>query len=169
MDAQRPQIRPVRAGDAAAISAFYAGLTPDSRRTRFFGTCRSISDLQAQRFARAEEHGGSGWLALDGEGTVIGHLCLEPLGAGSGPVEEIAVAVAEAWRGRGLGRTLLDAGIESARRRGVRALEATMLTGNHPIHALLEHAGLPWTCRALEPGSETIRIDLRREAVLGAA
>jgi GNAT superfamily N-acetyltransferase len=172
MDAQRPQIRPVRAGDAGSIGSFYTGLTPESRRTRFLGACRSISDLQAQRFARADERGASGWLALDAQGTVVGHLCLEPLDPldplGEG-VEEIAVAVAEDWRSRGLGRALLDAAIASARHRGVRAFEATMLTGNHPIHALLEHAGLPWTCRALEPGIETIRIDLRREAVQGAA
>jgi GNAT superfamily N-acetyltransferase len=169
MDAQRPQVRPVRAADAAAITAFYAGLTPESRRTRFLGACRSISDLQAARFARAAERGASGWLALDRDGTVVAHLCLEPLDPPGDRVEEIAVAVAEPLRGRGLGRALLDVAIASARRRGVRALEATMLTGNHPIHALLEHAGLPWTCRALEPGSETIRIDLRREAGLGAA
>jgi len=169
MDAERPRIRPVRAGDAGAIAGFYARLTPESRRTRFLGACRSISDLQAQRFARAAEHGASGWLALDPEGTVVGHLCLEPLEARGERVEEVAVAVAEDWRSHGLGRTLLDAAIASARQRGVSALEATMLTGNHPIHALLEHAGLPWTCRALEPGSETIRIDLRREAILGAA
>lgn len=169
MDAQRPQIRPVRAGDAGAIARFYARLTPESRRTRFLGACRSISDLQAERFARAGERGASGWLALDAEGAVVGHLCLEPLETGRDGTEEIAVAVAEDWRGRGLGRVLLDAAIASAGRRGVRAFEATMLTGNHPIHALLEHAGLPWTCRALEPGSESIRIDLRRETVLGAA
>jgi acetyltransferase len=169
MDAQRPQIRPVRAADAAAIAAFYARLTPESRRTRFLGACRSISDLQAERFARADEHGASGWLALDEEGTVVGHLCLEPLGTPRERVEEVAVAVTENWQGHGLGHALLDAAIASGRRRGVLALEATMLTGNHPIHALLEHAGLPWTCRALEPGSETIRIDLRRDAVQGAA
>lgn len=169
MDAQRPQIRPVRCDDAAAIAAFYARLTPESRYSRFLGTCRSISDLQAGRFARADERGASGWLALDGEGTVIGHLCLEPLDPPREQVEEIAVAVAEQWRGRRLGHALVDAAIASGRRRGVRAFEATMLTGNQPIHALLEHAGLAWTCRALEPGSETIRIDLRREAILGAA
>jgi len=169
MDAQRPQVRPVRPGDAGPIADFYARLTPESRRTRFLGSCRSISDLQAQRFARPGDRGASGWVALDANGTLIGHLCLEPLDPRRERVEEIAVAVAEDWRHHGLGRTLLDAAITSARHRGVQALEATMLTGNHPIHALLEHAGLPWTCRALEPGSETIRIDLRREAVLGAA
>lgn len=169
MEAQRPQIRSVRPGDARAISGFYARLTPESRRTRFLGACRSISDRQAERFARAGEHGASGWLALDAQGTVVGHLCLEPLDARGRRVEEVAVAVAEDWRNRGLGRALLDAAIASARQRGVESLEATMLTGNHPIHALLEHTGLPWTCRALEPGSETIRIDLRRDAVLGAA
>ena len=100
---------------------------------------------------------------------MVGHLCLDRLEPVGEHVEEIAVAVAEDWRGRGLGRALLEAAIASARHAGVRALEATMLTGNHPIHALLEHAGLPWTCRALEPGCETIRIDLGREAVPGAA
>ncbi len=169
MDAQRAQIRPVRAGDAAAIAAFYARLTPESRRTRFFGACRAISVRQAERFARADDRGAHGWIALDAEGAVVGHLCLEPLDVPRDRVEEVAVAVAEDWRGRGLGHALLDAAIASARRRGVIALEATMLTGNHPIHALLEHAGLPWTCHALEPGSESIRMELRREAFQSAA
>jgi GNAT superfamily N-acetyltransferase len=169
MDAKRPKIRAVRGADAAAIAAFYAGLTPESRRSRFLGACRSISDSQAGSFARAAEHGACGWLALDRHGTVVGHLCLEPLDPPGDRVEEVGVAVAEAERGKGLGRALLDVAIASARRRGVRTLEATMLTGNQPIHALLEHTGLPWTCRALEPGSETIRIDLRGEALLGAA
>jgi RimJ/RimL family protein N-acetyltransferase len=169
MDAQRSQIRPVRAGDGPAIAAFYAALSPESRRTRFFGSCRAISDLQSERFACAHEREASGWVALDAEGRVVAHLCLEPLDRPRDRIEEVAVAVAEDWRGRGLGHALLDGAIASARRRGVIALEATMLTGNHPIHALLEHSGLPWTCHALEPGSETIRLELRREAVRGAA
>jgi acetyltransferase len=169
MDASRPRIRPVRRGDGHALSAFYAALSAESRRTRFFGACRSISNLQSARFARARERGGDGWVAVHADGTIVGHLCLEPLPERGERVEEIAAAVADEWRGRGIGRALVDAGIASARRRGVVALEATMLTGNQPIHALLEHSGLPWTCRALEPGSEAIRLELRREVVPGAA
>lgn len=169
MQIQRPRIRTVRGDDAAAIAGFYAGLTAESRRTRFFGACRTITEVQAKHFARAAERGASGWVALDANRSIVAHLCLEPLDLPRDRVEEVAIAVAEDWRGRGLGHTLLDAAIASARSRGVIALEATMLTGNHPIHALLEHAGLPWTCRALEPGSETIRMELRREAFQGAA
>jgi len=169
MDASRPRIRPIRRGDGPALAAFYAALSPESRRTRFFGACRSISDLQAERFARARQRGGDGWVALDATGTIIGHLCLEPLPAREEHVEEIAAAVADPWRGQGIGRALVDAGIASARRRGIVALEATMLTGNQAIHALLERSGLPWTCRALEPGSEAIRLALAREAIPGAA
>ena len=73
------------------------------------------------------------------------------------------MAVADAWRGQRLGHQLLAAAIASARRRGIVALEATMLTGNHPIHALLEHSGLPWTCHAVEPGVESIRLELSRD------
>lgn len=154
-------IRHVRPSDGPAIAAFYARLSPESRRSRFFGACRGIGELEAQRFARARQRGGDGFLALGREGELIGHLCLEPTGERrGGRVEEVAVAVAESSRGRNLGRDLLNAAIRSARRRGVVALEATMLTGNAPIHALLEHTGLPWSGHPLEPGRETIRIDL---------
>jgi GNAT superfamily N-acetyltransferase len=154
-------IRHVRPSDGPAIADFYARLSPESRRSRFFGACRGIGELQAERFARARQRGGDGFLALGGEGEVIGHLCLEPTGERrDGRVEEVAVAVAESSRGRNLGRDLLSAAIRSARRRGVLALEATMLTGNAPIHALLEHTGLPWSGHPLEPGRETIRIEL---------
>ncbi|HLE89281.1 MAG TPA: GNAT family N-acetyltransferase [Candidatus Limnocylindria bacterium] len=169
MAARRPRIRPIRRGDAPGLVAFYAALSAESRRSRFFGACRSISDLQAQRFARVRRRGGDGWVAVDPEGQIIGHVCLEPLPTRRERVEEIAAAVADAWRGRGIGRALVDAGIASARRRGVVALEATMLTGNQAIHALLEHSGLPWTCHALEPGSEAIRLELLGEAIPGAA
>jgi acetyltransferase len=169
MHAHGAQIRPVRGDDGPALAAFYAALSADSRRTRFFGACRSISDLQARQFARARERGANGWVALDADHRIVGHLCLEPLDLESDRVEEVAVAVADAWRGHGLGHALLDAAITSARRRGIIGFEATMLTGNHPIHALLEHSGLPWTCRALEPGVEAIRLELRTETVQGAA
>jgi len=170
MHAARPRIRHVRRDDGPAIAAFYAALSAESRRSRFFGACREISAVQARRFAGARERGADGWVAVGGRGVIVGHLCLEPLDPErNGRAEEVAVAVAEAWRGRGLGRRLLDAAIVSARRRGVVALEATMLTGNHPIHALLEHSGLPWSCHALEPGSESIRLELRGAALQGAA
>jgi GNAT superfamily N-acetyltransferase len=154
-------IRHVRPGDGAAIAAFYAALSPDSRRSRFFGACRGLSEVQAQRLARARSRGGDGLLAIGAGGEVLGHLCLEPLpDRHTEQVEEIAVAVADKQCQRGIGRALLDAAIRSARRRGVIALEATMLTGNAPIHALLEHTGLIWHGRALEPGREAIRIEL---------
>lgn len=169
MDAPRPLIRPIAVDDGPALAAFYTALSPDSRRTRFFGACRSITELQARRFARARERGAQGWVAIDDEQRIVGHLCLEPVDLQRDRVEEIAVAVADDWQGHGLGHALLDAAISSARRRGIIAIEATMLTGNHPIHALLEHSGLPWTCRALEPGVESIRLELRGDAIQGAA
>lgn len=168
MDLPRALIRSVRPGDGPAIAAFYATLSPDSRRTRFLCACRSITDRQAQRFARARERGAGGWVAVDGKGAVVGHLCLEPLDLAHQRIAEVAVAVADAWRGQRLGHRLLAAAIASARRRGIVALEATMLTENHPIHALLEHSGLPWTCHAMEPGVESIRLELR-DAIAKAA
>jgi acetyltransferase len=57
-----------------------------------------------------------------------------------GATAEIAVVVADAWQGRGLGRRLLDALIAAARRRGVRRLVGITLSDNvamiAPAHAL---------------------------------
>lgn len=122
-----------------------------------------------RQFARARARGAHAWVALDGEGQIVGHLCLEPVDPQRDHLEEIAVAVADDCQGHGLGHSLVAQAIGSAHRRGIVALEATMLTGNQPIHALLEHSGLPWTCRALEPGVESIRLELRGEVVQGAA
>jgi acetyltransferase len=143
------------------LARFYAGLSDDSRHTRFFGASHGITDLQAERFARIRLRGGDGFVALDRAGQVRGHIDLEPAGSLNGRrIEEIGVAVADDWQSHGLGRALLAAAVASARRRGIGILEAEMLTGNAAIHALLEHAGLPWTARSLEPGSELIRMDL---------
>jgi GNAT superfamily N-acetyltransferase len=164
-------MRHVRPSDAVALSVFYAGLSDESRHTRFFGACHGITDIQAQRFARVRGRGGDGFVVTDRDGLVVAHLCLEPAGLLNGRViEEIGVAVADDRQGNGLGRALLAAAIESARRRGVTILEAEMLTGNPAIHALLQHAGLPWTARSLEPGTEVIRIELERvPMIVGAA
>jgi acetyltransferase len=158
------RIRAVAPADAPTLSSFYASLSDESRRRRFFCACRGISAATAERFACANERGGAGFVAMTRGGRVIGHLTLEPAGTlNEQRLEEVGVAVADDWQDHGVGRALLSAGIESAQRRGTDLLEAEMLIGNPGIHALLQHAGLPWTARSLEPGSEVIHIALRRD------
>jgi acetyltransferase len=158
------RIRHVVPADAPHLATFYRELSAESRRSRFLGACAGLSARQAQRLARARERGSDGLVATDREGTIVGHLCLERVDRQGSGIEELGVAVSDAWQRHGVGRALLAAAIASARRRGVHAFQAQMQVGNRGIHALLLHSGLPYRLRPLERGCELVRLDLDRAA-----
>jgi acetyltransferase len=70
-----------------------------------------------------------------------------PVGVGryaltdEGDVAEIAVTIADAWQGCGLGRLLLERVIDAARRNGVRRLTGDVLAANARMLALARRFG----------------------------
>ncbi len=155
-------VRHARFRDAAALVAFYARLSPESRGLRFMGATRGITLSQALAFARAASLGSDGFVAIErASGLVVGHICLAFLRAG---VEEVGVAVDDGFQRHGIGRALLRAAVGSARRRGLVTLEARMLSGNTGIHRLLQGAGIPWRRRPANGGAEILSLDLAAAA-----
>ena len=78
--------------------------------------------------------------AADGQTEVIGHVSLEPAGPDTA---EIAVVVADAWQRHGVGRALVRAAIDWARRNGIAHLVASMRTTNGAIAGLVRGVGVP--------------------------
>jgi len=73
------------------------------------------------------------------EGTVVGELTLWPSAT---PRElGLGMAIAAGWRGRGLGRALLDAAIEAARAQRARALRLLVFPHNAAAIALYARHG----------------------------
>ena len=70
-------------------------------------------------------------------------------------VPEVSIGVAAAWRGRGVGTTLLAELIRQARARGLRALSLSVEDGNH-ARRLYERAG--FTVVGREGGSDVMRL-----------
>jgi GNAT superfamily N-acetyltransferase len=155
MDEQQPtgtpdpaglRIRRIRASDQAALAQFYAGLSPDSRRLRFFSAGSGLGATAASMFCHpdhaheegfvvvAEPHGGTPAAGTTGP-RIVAHLCLEPTRDGD---LEMAVAVADAFQRRGLGQRLLRAATAWAREHGYLRLKATILVDNVPMLRLLE-------------------------------
>jgi acetyltransferase len=137
-------IRRIVPADSAALVRFYADLSDDSRQARFMAVTRGLSPAQAASFCQPDHDHREGFVAVarnrQGRDLLVGHLCIEP----DGPERaEVAIAVADAWRRRGIGRMLLAAGIDWARRAGIRQFVATMLATNVPIIRLLGSLGLP--------------------------
>jgi len=138
-------VRPVLPQDAEAERAFFAALSPASRLRRFHGVVNRLPDgaleamtsIDYQRHlalvaeARADDAAlGSTWLVADARYVVDD--------AGSA---EFALAVADDWQGRGLGRALLERLARHARARGVRRLDGTVLADNEPMLAMLHRLG----------------------------
>ena len=90
-------------------------------------------------------------------GRIVGHVCVEPESAA---VAEVALAVADDLRGRGIGRMLVDAAVVWARLDGFATLSATMLAGNPAIQRLLTGLALPTVAVPVGSGVIEVRIQL---------
>lgn len=157
------RIRPIRPADGDALERFYENLSPESRWARFFGGTAGLSHEQASSFCTPDHHHREGFVAeipAVGRGLpqVVGHLCLEPDGAGAA---EVAVAVADAHQGRGIGRRLMNAGLTWAGHEGISTLTATMLEGNVGIRRLVAGLGLRLSFRPIGSNVLAVTIDLR--------
>jgi GNAT superfamily N-acetyltransferase/ketosteroid isomerase-like protein len=101
--------------------------TSEVEIARYDGSHRDLIDLF--RLAEDSESAldryidlGTVWVARDESGTVVGHL--QSVVRDDGLVREVVnTAVVETWRGRGVGRRLLDHAVAEARRNGARHVE----------------------------------------------
>jgi GNAT superfamily N-acetyltransferase len=139
---ERIVIRPVLPQDAELMQDFVRGLSAESRRNRFFRTLHELPAALLDRFTSIDYHDHLALLAsvlADGEEVVIGearYVVSEP------GVAEFAVAVADGWQGRGIGRYLLARLECRARAEGITQLFGEVLPSNRPMHRLARSLGL---------------------------
>jgi RimJ/RimL family protein N-acetyltransferase len=127
------EIRPIEPGDAAELRAFYARLSPESRRRRFLGTSSGIDEGQAAFFADAAARGSAGFVAVC-DGRIIGHAVVERTRPHA---VEMAFAVDDAWQRRGIGRALLARSVDWAHAHGIERLELELFADNLAMRRLL--------------------------------
>ena len=135
-------LRPVAAADAGAEQAFFSGLSLDSRHKRFHIGLRELSPALLKLLTEVDQRQHVAWVA---EALEAGH----PVIADARYVHdedrpehaEFAIAVADDWQGRGLGRRLLAHLATHAARHGVRHLFGDVLADNRRMLALMRDQG----------------------------
>jgi GNAT superfamily N-acetyltransferase len=129
-------IRPLRSGDTAPVVHVFERLGPESRRLRFGGGKKCLTERELEVLA-----------TVDGRRHVlIGYAGGEPIGvarlardADDPTTAEVAFAVVDAWQGKGVGTVLMEALAGDARAAGIRHLRASILAENKASLALMKH------------------------------
>lgn len=151
-------IRPLVSGDEATIAAWFEGLGPETRYARFLAGVSTLSDRTRSEFARVDHRDREALTAVAAGGAVAGIARYARLPEPG--TAEVAVAVADRWRGRGIAGLLLRRIAAQARAQGICCLTAVCLRSNTAILRLLSRLG-PMTTAASGPGVIEVRIDLR--------
>ncbi|GIU99233.1 MAG: GNAT family N-acetyltransferase [Actinomycetota bacterium] len=144
------RVRPARPDDAVRVEDYLIGLSPETRRLRFWTQAIDVRTLAAQ-VVDVDHDRHLTLLALTGgdEGTVIGGSQYVRV---DGDRAEFSVSVTDAYQGRGLGSILLGRTAQAAAERGIRTLVAEVLPENHRMIDVLRRSGFPVQIRAT-PGA----------------
>jgi GNAT superfamily N-acetyltransferase len=156
------RIRAITDADRDALTRFFDGLSPASFEARFHGSASGIGGPVARYLCGPDHDHREGLVAevddTDGRPVIIGHVCIEPTGAGAA---EMAIAVADAWQRHGVGRAMLAEAITWARDHRLERLIASMRWGNDAILRLIESMGRPITFGDSDGGVVDAIVDLR--------
>jgi acetyltransferase len=125
-------IRKVTAQDASLVQQFVRGLSPRSRRERYFSAISELPPRELERTTRPSNPGDASLAAFDGRGLVALAEC-----AGG----EIALVVTDALQGLGLGHELMQRLLEHARRARLPGLHGLVRVGNRAMLHLATSVG----------------------------
>ena len=129
-DGTRVPVRPIRPEDAELELRFFGGLSERSRYQRFMQYLPQLSPRMLARFTQLDYDRELALVALQGgEFVAVGRYSPNSDGA----TAEFALAVADAWQGKGLGRVLLERLCASARDAGYQALYGYILQANRDM------------------------------------
>ena len=149
-DGSTVRVRPARPSDATRVEDYLIGLSPETRRLRFWTQAIDVRDLAA-KVVDVDYENHLTLLALIGgdEGTVVGGAQFIRM---DGSRAEFGVSVADAYQGKGLGSILIGLTAQAAAEKGIGTLVAEVLPENHRMINVLRTSGFPVSIRAT-PGS----------------
>jgi acetyltransferase len=125
------RIRPIRVDDAARERAFLLGLSAESRYLRMMYAMGEPPCELVDRFVHVDYHQNMAFVAVIGEGDEERIIGVARYAADNEEGHEFAIAIADAWQGRGIAATLSQLLFDYARSEGIHTIYASILASNH--------------------------------------
>ncbi len=132
-------LRPVRPQDAAGFTRFFARLSPDDVRLRFFSPLRSLPANLLARLTQIDYDRDMAFVLFDAEDELMGvaHFSSDP----DKQRAEYAVLVRSDLKGQGIGRMLMQRIIAYGKRVGVGEIFGDVLEENAMMISLCRELG----------------------------
>ena len=149
-------IGPLASGDEAAIASWFSGLGVETRHARFLASLDRLDRRMLSELAGVDHVDREAIAAIARDGTTVGiarYIRIKPRRA------EVAVAVGDEWRGKGIASMLLERVTARARSAGIEQFIAICLASNHTVIRLLSRLG-PTRIGPSDAGVVQLRIDL---------
>jgi RimJ/RimL family protein N-acetyltransferase len=159
-NATRISLRQVGTGDRAGLAALFDRLTPESRYQRFLSPKYELTPHELTYFTDLDHVNHEAIAAVDERDDSIVGVARYVRHAGRADVAELAIEVADAFQGMGIGTALASLTIHHAHANGFRFLTATTLWENRAARRLLRHHGF----RARRSRGGEIEHELKLEA-----
>ena len=133
-------VRPIGPGDREALAEAFGRLSPESRLKRFLGPKPKLSRRELDYLTDIDHVTHEALAAFDPAGQLIAiarYATAQPEDCSA----EIAVTVADAWQGRGIGPALAARVVTRARDNDFQSLTASTFGENAPALSLLARLG----------------------------
>jgi acetyltransferase len=133
-------VRPVRPEDEPLYGPFFAAVTPQDLRLRFFAPVKEFGHAFLARFTQIDYARAMAFLAVEeSSGDMLGVVRLHA--DANYDCGEYAILVRSDLKGRGLGWLLMQMIIEYARAEGLRTIEGQVLNENTAMLAMCKELG----------------------------
>jgi GNAT superfamily N-acetyltransferase len=156
------EIRPVDAGDKAALTSALQQSSGEAIYRRFLGPRGPLTGAELRYLTEVDHHDHEALLAIDPDSGQSVGVARYVRDRERRDGAEIAFAVLESWQGRGVGKALMHALADRAREEGITRFTALMLAHNRPMRQLLADLG-PTRVLSTGAGAVELAVDLPRD------
>ena len=135
------EVRPLTRADRDRLAAAFGRLSERSRVRRFLGPKPKLSSAELTYLTDVDQVTHAAVAAIDpDDGAIVGVARYAPEPATPG-VADLALFVADAWQGQGIGTTLGTELVRRADANGIARLTATTFADNREARGLLRKLG----------------------------
>lgn len=142
VNGQPVTIRTMHPQDREIEDQFVRSLSKESRYYRFHGALRELTPYMLERFTHLDYPGEMALIATVPDGETEKQIGVVRYARTNVPDRaEVAIVVADAWQGMGIGSRMMTALREIAREAGFQELEVNILRENRRMLGLARHLG----------------------------